>query len=148
MRAIDYFDRGHDRDPQRTCIIDADTGQRWSFAEVKSESERIAAAMQAHGFQNQGLGALYGPNGGTILIVLLAIWRANGKWIPVNTRNAIDANAGYLNYVRCDWMFYHSSLAHEVEELKTLCPGLRSFVCIDKHCGGDPSLTDFIGDIR
>jgi len=146
MRAIDYFDRGHDRDPQRTCIVDTETGQNWSFAEVKSESERIAAAMQAHGFQNQGLGALYGPNSGMILIVLLAIWRANGKWIPVNTRNAIDANAGYLNYVRCDWMFYHSSLAHEVEELKALCPGLQNFVCIDKPCGGDPSLTDFIGD--
>lgn len=146
MRAIDYFDRGHDRDPQRTCIIDAENGKSWSFAEVKAESERIAAAMQLHGFKNQGLGALYGPNSGMILIVLLAIWRANGKWVPVNTRNAIDANAGYLNYVRCDWMFYHSSLADEVDELKTLCPGLTNFVCIDKTCGQDQSLADFIGE--
>ena len=148
MRAIDYFDRGHDRDPDRTCIVDAETGESWSFAEVKAETERIAAAMQKAGFRNQGHVGLYGPNGGMLLIVLLAIWRVNGKWIPVNTRNAMDANVGYINYVRCQWMFYHSSLAGEVAELRRQCPTLDTFVCIDKVCstgeGDDPSLAQFV----
>ncbi|MBC7986573.1 MAG: AMP-binding protein [Sphingomonadaceae bacterium] len=144
MRSIDYFDRGHDRDPARACIVDTVTGRRYSFAEVKALSERIAAAMQRDGFANQDLLALYGPNGGSILIVLLAMWRANGVWIPVNTRNAIDANAAYINYVRCRWMFYHSSLADEVEQLRALCPTLTKFVCLDQPTGGDPSLDQFI----
>lgn len=147
MRSIDYFDRGHDRDPGRTCIIDTETGESWTFAEVKAETERIAAAMQRAGFANQGHVGLYGPNGGMLMIVLLAIWRVNGKWIPVNTRNAMDANVGYINYVRCQWMFYHSSLADEVAELRRQCPTLDHFVCIDKVCGtgqgDDPSLARF-----
>ena len=151
MRAIDYFDRGHDRNPSRTAIIDTVTGQEWTFAEVKALSEQIAAAMQKNGFENQDLLALYGPNGGMLLVALLAMWRANGKWIPVNTRNAIDANAGYINYVRCKWMFYHSSLVDEVTQLRRLCPTLNKFVCIDKpmdnEWGGDPSLDQFIGDV-
>ena len=150
MRAIDYFDRGHDRDPDRACIVDTETGESWSFAEVKAETERIAAAMQAAGFQSQDLVALYGPNGGMLLIVLLAIWRVNGKWIPVNTRNAMDANVGYVNYVRCQWMFYHSSLAGEVAELRRDCPTLETFVCIDKICrtaeADDPSLAEFVAN--
>ncbi|MDE2596713.1 MAG: AMP-binding protein, partial [Sphingomonadales bacterium] len=81
MRAIDYFDRGHDRDPSRLAVIDTVTGDKWTFAEVKAMSERIAAAMQKHGFANQDLLALYGPNGGMLLVMLLAMWRANGKWI-------------------------------------------------------------------
>ncbi len=144
MRAIDYFDRGHDRDPSRTAVIDTESGLTLSFAEVKALSERIAAALQRGGFQNQDLAALYGPNSAMILVVLLAIWRANGKWIPVNTRNAIDANAGYINYVRCQWMFYHSSLAHEVEEIRKQCPTLTKFVCIDKPLDADPGLDQFI----
>ena len=72
-----------------------------------------------------------------LLVVLLAMWRANGKWIPVNTRNAIDANAGYINYVRCQWMFYHSSKADEVAQLRALCPTLNHFVCLDQPCGED-----------
>jgi fatty-acyl-CoA synthase len=147
MRAIDYFDRGHDRDPSRLAIVDTETGLKLTFAEVKALSERIAAAMQRGGFQNQDLAALYGPNSAMILVVLLAIWRANGKWIPVNTRNAIDANVGYINYVRCQWMFYHSSLAHEVAELRAQCPTLTHFVCIDQPQGDDASLDAFMENV-
>lgn len=147
MRSIDYFDRGHDRDPSRLAIIDTASGLKLTFAEVKELSERIAAALQRGGFQNQDLLGLYGPNDGMLLVVLLAMWRANGKWIPVNTRNAIDANAGYINYVRCQWMFYHSSKADEVAQLRALCPPLQHFVCLDQPCGGDPSLEQFMAGV-
>lgn len=146
MRAIDYFDRGHDRDPARLALIDADSGETYSFAEVKRRTEDIAAAWQANGFANQQPVALYAPNSAQLMIVLLAIWRANGVWVPVNTRNAIDANAAYLNYVRCEWLFYHSSLADEVTRLRALCPALTHMVCLDQSLGDDPSLAEFIGN--
>ena len=145
MRAIDYFDRGHDLDPQRIALIDADSGAQTSFAAVRTRTEQIAAALYAHGFANQQPVALYAPNSAVLMTALLAIWRANGQWVPVNTRNAIDANAAYLNYVRCEWLFYHSSLAHEVTELKALCPLLRRCICLDRDDGGVPSLENFIG---
>ncbi|MBA4354816.1 MAG: AMP-dependent synthetase, partial [Novosphingobium sp.] len=80
MRAIDYFDRGHDRDPQRLAIIDTETGLQLTFAQTKAQSKSIAAALQKGGFENQDLLGLYGPNDGMLLVVLLAMWRANGKW--------------------------------------------------------------------
>ncbi|NBC36696.1 AMP-binding protein [Novosphingobium sp. FSY-8] len=147
MRAIDYFDRGHDRDPARTAIIDVDAGLSLSFAEVKALTERIAAALQRNGFANQDMLGLYGPNDGMLLVVLLALWRANGQWIPVNTRNALDANAGFLSYVRCKWLVYHSSKADEVAQLRAACPHLTRFVCLDRAMGDDPSLADFIADV-
>lgn len=146
MRSIDYFDRGHDLDPDRTCLIDTVTGRRLSYAEVKTLTERMATAMIAGGFESQQPAALYGPNGAEIMVTLLAIWRANGKWIPVNTRNALDANAGYLDYVRCGWLFYHSSLEADVAALKARVPSLKHFVCLDRRNGDDPSLDEFIAD--
>jgi fatty-acyl-CoA synthase len=145
VRAIDYFDRGHDLDPQRVALVDADLGTEQSFAVVKALTEQIAAALQANGFKNQQPIALYAPNSASLMVVLLALWRANGQWIPVNTRNAIDANAGYLNYVRCEWLFYHSSLADDVAALQALCPKLTKLVCIDQKHGDSPSLESFIG---
>lgn len=144
MRSIDYFDRGHDRNPNRTCLVDTANGDRYSFACVKKLTERIATAMYANGFENQQPVALYGPNSAVIMIALLSIWRANGKWIPVNTRNAIDANAGYLNYVRCGWMFYHSSLADDVAALRAQVGTLTHFICLDKPMADDPSLEQLI----
>lgn len=146
MRAIDYFDRGHDLDPERPCLIDAEIGETLSFAAVKAQTMRIAAALYAAGFRNQQPIALYGPNSATMMVVLLAIWRANGQWVPVNTRNAIDANAAYLDYVRCGWLFYHSSQADDVAALKARVPGLTRFVCLDRAHDGDPSLDQFICD--
>lgn len=144
MRSIDYFDRGHDLDPARACLIDVATGARLSFAEVKARTERIAAAMYAAGFTSQTPVALYGPNGAAIMVALLAIWRANGQWIPVNARNAIDANAAYLRYVRCGWLFYHSSTADEVADLRARVPSLTHVVCLDRAIGDDPSLDQFL----
>ncbi len=143
MRAIDYFDRGHDRNPNRIALVDMELGTEQTFAEVKALTEQIAAAMTKHGFKNQESVALYAPNSAMLMVVLLAMWRANGKWVPVNTRNAIDANAAYLNYVRCEWLFYHSSLADEVAALRALCPKLTKVVCIDKAHGDAPALADF-----
>jgi len=142
MRSIDYFDRGHDLDPARLAIVDADT--RWTFGEAADLTKRVALAMAANGFENQQPAALYSPNNAAVMLALLAIWRANGKWVPVNTRNAIDANAAYLDYVHCEWLFYHSSLAEDVAQLKARVPGLRKFVCLDRPFDGDPSLEEFI----
>ncbi|MEZ5696363.1 MAG: AMP-binding protein [Sphingomonadaceae bacterium] len=95
MRSIDYFGRGHDLDPGRNCIIEAESGLELTFAEVRELTFRIAAALQKDGFENQDLLGLYGPNDGMQLVVILANWRANGNWIPVNTRNEIEANVAY-----------------------------------------------------
>ena len=146
MRAIDYFDRGHDRDPSRVALLDTETGETLTFAETRAHTEQLAAALYARGFENQQPVALYAPNSAQLMVVLLSIWRANGKWIPVNTRNAIDANAAYLNYVRCEWLFYHSSLAHEVADLRSRCPRLKHVICLDRRAGDDRSLAEFIGD--
>jgi acyl-CoA synthetase (AMP-forming)/AMP-acid ligase II len=147
MRSIDYFDRGHDAGPNRIALIDAESGERFTFAEGKALTERIAAAMARSGYVNQAPVALYAPNSASVMIALLAIWRANGKWVPVNTRNAIDANIGYLDYVRCEWIFYHSSLSGDVEMLRAACPHLKHFVCLDTDQADDPSLEQFIADV-
>jgi fatty-acyl-CoA synthase len=147
MRSIDYFDRGHDANPTRTAVIDAESGACFTFAEVKALTERIAAAMTRSGFVNQAPVALYAPNSASVMVALLAIWRANGKWVPVNTRNAIDANIGYLDYVCCEWMFYHSSLAEDVAALSVACPNLKHFVCLDADLGQHPSLERFISGV-
>lgn len=139
MRSIDYFDRGHDRDPSRVALLDHASGESYTFAEVKARTEQIAAALAKHGFRNQQPLAIFAPNSATAMILLLACWRANGQWIPVNTRNAVEANAQYLDYVDCEWMIYDRGLATDVEAIKGACPALTNLVCID-------DLDDFIGN--
>ena len=131
--------------PIRTCLVDTANGDRYSFAE-RQEADRSGSRWRCTrtASRTSSRSRSIGPNSAVIMVALLSIWRANGKWIPVNTRNAIDANAGYLNYVRCGWMFYHSSLADDVAELRAQVGTLTHFVCLDKPMRGDPSLEHFV----
>ena len=98
MRSIDYFDKSAQLHPDRDVFVDGDARQ--TYGEAQAASHRIARAMQAAGLSRQEAAAIYSPNHASILLCLLGLWRAGAVWIPVNTRNAIDANIQYLNYVR------------------------------------------------
>ena len=142
MRNIDYFDRSADRRPDRAVIVDGET--RWTYAEAGRMSHRLALAMTGAGLKSQEPAAIFSPNHARVLLVLLGLWRAGAVWVPVNTRNALDANIDYLNYVRAGWLFYHSSFAAEAAEVQARVPTIRHLVCLDGPDGDHPSLDGFM----
>src|SRR5262249_54994728 len=79
-----------------------------------------------------------------VLVCLLGAWRANAVWIPVNSRNALDANIQYMNYVRVKWLFYHSSFSEEARKMGAEISSLRHMICIDRAEHGFASLDEFM----
>ena len=142
MRAIDYFDRGVEIDPARPAILEGDT--EVSFAELKALTFRVAASLRAGGVQRQEPVAIYAPNHWSVLVCLLGMWRAAQKWIPVNARNALDANIQYMNYVRTAWLFYHSQYREEARRIAEQVPSIRGVICLDSANDGHPSFDDFL----
>ncbi|MEJ2088306.1 MAG: AMP-binding protein [Gammaproteobacteria bacterium] len=142
MRSIDYFDKSAGADPERDVLIAGD--ERYSYREMQALSHRLAGAMLDAGLKRQDRVAIMSPNHGSVLTTLLGLWRAGAVWIPVNTRNALDANIDYLNYVRPSWLFYHSSHAQDAEVVKARVASLEHLVCLDEPANGDPSLTQFM----
>ncbi len=142
MRAIDYFDRGAEIDPDRLALVEGD--RRFTFRELQELTFRFGAALRAHGVKRQEPIAIYSPNHWAVLACLLGLWRAGEKWIPVNARNAMDANIAFMNYVRCAFLFYHSHYKAEAEQLKREVKSIRGIICIDKAGDGHPSLDQFL----
>jgi acyl-CoA synthetase (AMP-forming)/AMP-acid ligase II len=142
VRNIDYFDKRVRLHPDRTLLIAGD--QRLSYAEMERLTHRLAGAMLADGLRPQEPVAIMSPNDGSVLTAMLGLWRANAIWIPVNTRNALDANIAYLNYVRAGWLFYHSSHSADAREVQRQVPSIRRMICLDSVDGDAPSLADFM----
>jgi fatty-acyl-CoA synthase len=142
MRAIDYFDKGAEAFPGRTAIIDRAT--QYSYREARDASYRIARAMWARSLRGEEHVAIFSLNDARILLCMLGLMRAGGVWVPMNYRNALEANVQYLNYSGTSWLFYHSNFQNEVREIKALVPSLQHFVCIDAENDGDPSLESFM----
>jgi len=142
MRAIDYFDKGAEAFPGRIAILDRNT--QYSYLEAQQASQRIAKAMWARGLRGEERVAIFSPNDARVLLCMLGLMRAGGVWVPINYRNALDANVQFLNYSQTSWLFYHSSFLEQVRQIKSLVPTLRHLVCIDQETDGDPSLETFM----
>ena len=142
MRAIDYFDKGAEAFPERIAILDGET--QYSYRQAREASRRIARGLWAGGLRGEERVAIFSINDARVLLCMLGLMRAGGVWVPVNYRNALDANVQFLNYSGTAWLFYHSCFLEQVREMKAQVPGLKHFVCIDGENDGDPSLQAFM----
>jgi fatty-acyl-CoA synthase len=142
MRAIDYFDKAADLYPDRIAILDGDV--RHSYAETRVSSERIAGGMRARGVEHEQRAAIYSHNHAAVLFCMLGILRAGAAWVPINFRNAAEANVEFLNYSETAWLFYHSRFREQVEEVRKRVPSLRHRISIDGPDGENPSLASFM----
>jgi fatty-acyl-CoA synthase len=142
MRAIDYFDKGADAYPNRAAIVDGDA--RYSYRETQAITHQIARAMWADGLRGEECAAIYSPNDARVLFCMLGIMRAGAVWVPINYRNAIDANVEYMNYAKTTWLFYHSNFRDSVAEIRARVRSLHHVVCIDREDGDAPSLETFM----
>jgi fatty-acyl-CoA synthase len=142
MRAIDYFDKGAEANLDRAAITDADAS--WTYREMRAATEKIARALCASGLRDQEPAGIYSHNDARVLFCMLGIMRAGAVWVPINYRNAIDANVEYMNYVEMAWLFYHSEFRDSVCEIKRRVPSLRGMICLDREDNEHPSLKAFM----
>jgi fatty-acyl-CoA synthase len=142
MRAIDYFDKQSEITPHRIALIDGE--KRHTYSDLRDASQAITCAMHAAGLRGEEPVAIYSTNDARVLFCMLGLLRAGGVWVPINYRNAADANVEYLNYVRTKWLFYHSTFRDQARELKARVPTLRHFICIDAREDENPSLKEFM----
>ena len=142
MRSIDYFDKAAEAFPDRIALTGQ--GNRYSYRETGLRSELIARAMRAAGLRQGDRVAILSYNDARVLLCMLGLMRAGAAWVPLNYRNAQDANVEYMNYVEASWLFYHSSFSKMAEELKARVPTLQNLVCIDAADRGFPSLDTFM----
>jgi fatty-acyl-CoA synthase len=142
MRTIDYFDKQATLSPDKTLLIAGDF--RCTYGEMHALTHRLAGAMQDAKLVHQEAVAIMSPNHGAIITAMLGLWRAGGVWIPVNTRNALDDNIAYLNYVRAAWLFYHSSYSDDAMKVKAAVPSIQHMICLDREDAGNLSLDQFM----
>ena len=142
MRAIDYFDRGAEANLDRTAIVDGDA--QWSYGRMQAATHDVARALWANGLRTQEPAGVYSHNDARVLLCMLGIMRAGAVWVPINYRNASDANIEYMNYVEIAWLFYHSQFRDSVREIQARVPSLRGLICLDQDEGDHPSLETFM----
>ncbi len=142
MRVIDYFDKAVLQAPERVAVMGGE--RTYTYRQLQAYSLQIACGIVQRGLSDTGRIAVYSPNDVQAFACVLASFRANATWVPINARNALDTNIDFMNLTECEWLFYHSSFASNVREIRLKVPTLKHLVCIDGPDGEVASLQVFI----
>ena len=137
MRVIDLLENGMARAPHCPCVIDDEISL--SHAEVLTLSHRIANGLHAAGLRRGARVALYSPNVALALVAMIGLLRAGAVWLPVQTRNPLQENTGFLIENDCEFVFFHSSVAADAAVLRESVPSLKGMVCFDASANGAPA---------
>ena len=129
MAMIDFFDRGWLLNRHGTAYIM--DGQKWSFDETYQITCQIAQGLVATGVTNQTKGAVLAGNHPLAWMCVLGMWRAGLAWVPLNPRGAIEETLGLLKNFDAEVLFFQKAFAPMVEPIRSACPQLRHFICID-----------------
>ncbi|MFJ4289518.1 AMP-binding protein [Cupriavidus sp. NPDC089707] len=143
MNLIDFFDGGALQNGNSPCFV-AEDGATLTYAQVQAQTLRIARALQRLGLEPGFHGAVMSANDPLAFVAVLGIVRAEGAWLPVNVRNAVAANVEFLDDMDCDVLFYQSRWSEQLPQIRSRCPRIRHFICLDDGAqGGDLSLADW-----
>src|SRR5215207_4781816 len=92
------------RTPEKTALIDVETGARISYGELIAAIERAAERLRAHGLRPGDMVAICGFNTPSFAVAAHAVWRAGGVIVTMNPlftvremhQELADAGARYV----------------------------------------------------
>ena len=136
MLFLDFFDRGVERFPKRPVIVHG--SQQWTYAEMDELVTRIAQALVHAGVGPGAPVAIFSPNHPYGFAVHYATLRAGAVWFPLNYRGGPEVTQDAIKTFAAEAVFFHSSLAQQVEPLTGTGP--HRLICLDRDVGFAPSL--------
>lgn len=144
MRTIDFLDHGLARAPDRGFIRDA--AHRFSHREASALSHRIAHGLRAAGLGRGARVAFYSPNSALAFVALLGVLRAGAVWQPVHSRNPVKENIEFLVENGCEFVFYHSKMTAEAEQIRAAVPSLKAMRCFDQASVDGAAVLDWAAE--
>ncbi len=114
----DWLTRCSENLPDHLAVQCAQT--RWSFAELASQSNRLAGQLAAAGVGEKSRVALLAPNGLAYVACVHALTRLGAILVPLNTRLTLEELSWQLGDVRAELLVYVPDLAVLASSLSAL----------------------------
>lgn len=126
--------------PDHPAQIMAGTGKVMTYAELDSESARIARLLRERGLRRGDHIAMLVGNHERTLQVCWAAQRSGLYWTPLNTRWTVDELTHVVSDSGASALFAAEDFLATAEEIAGLVPGLAARISLDREAGSFESL--------
>ncbi|HEY0939839.1 MAG TPA: AMP-binding protein [Steroidobacter sp.] len=108
---------------------------------------KVACALRADPQLSPDMNvAIYCPNDARVLLLMLAVNRADMAWVGVHARNAVATNIAVLDQADVEVVFFHSDFESVVGQLRMGLAKLRKLICIDRESTHGPHLESWLAE--
>ncbi|MCR4405890.1 MAG: AMP-binding protein [Anaerolineae bacterium] len=129
MLVNDFLEHSVRKHPNKTALICGE--QRWSYMEIESMVNRLAAALLDHGVQRGNRVALYLPNSLESVVGIFATLKAGGIFTVINATTKFDKLVYILNNCRATALITGGRGSKMVARLHASVPSLKFTVLCD-----------------
>lgn len=110
MRIIEHFDNAVRFYPDNIAFVDVGSDKPGvTYAQAQPLTQRIAGALDHHGYSRSAHVGILAPNSTTAFLALLGVFRAECVWLPINPRNPVPVNTDLLRRFDGDLLLFHSA---------------------------------------
>ncbi len=135
MRLIDFLDRAANLHPTRIAFVDGT--YRPDYREVADLTRRLAAGLCEQGLKVGDRVSVLSENDARAFIIMLAIQRAGGIYVPLNARNTVDANASLMDSTGSSILVFHDAFAADIASLRASVPSVQLSISLNNPELGD-----------
>ena len=111
---LDWLEARASLTPKAAAIVDAGTGQGWSYTELNDRAKAIAVLLEMNGVKKGDRIALLAPNGICYFDLLFACGRIGAIFVPLNWRLSVDELAYIIKDCEPSILAFHSNFTKEV----------------------------------
>lgn len=144
MNIIDYFDRGHDLNPRAVCFVSGDTGDEYTYSQIRELSLKIANGLLQEGFKKEDRAAVLSINHPISFTCTLGVLRSGMAWVPIHPGNALQENIQVMQLADVEILFYLSIFEKYIKSLLDNVQSIKKVICIDKAGENAQALEDWV----
>ena len=138
MYHFDWIRRHAERTPDKLALVDAHSGQQWSYAELDARINQLANFMQRQlGLRQGDRLSLLAQNSGDYFVILFACGRLGVILNTLNWRLTAPELAYIIEDCTPSALFYEAAFAPVVEQLRPELPFDRFVVLGESAAAGE-----------
>ncbi|MFD1514034.1 acyl-CoA synthetase [Halomarina rubra] len=117
----------------RVALLDAATGERFTYRDIDDASGRLANALAARGVEPGDRVGVVAPQRPETPIAHMACWKLGAVTVPLTTLFGQDALAYRLDDAEARAVVFDPSVRAALAAASTECPALETAVALDEH---------------
>lgn len=134
MSLVSLLDRGASFGRSRIAFVKGDV--EINYGQAQDLTFVVGSALAELAIEYGAKCAVLSDNDPSAWLCVYGLWRAGLVWVPLNPRATLSEHTHILDGFDVEVLFFKKAFGPLVDHIRTTCPGIRFYICLDGSWSG------------